>query len=88
MSVENKLQSFKNLHKWMKAVRLSNLLIYVLIYDERGAFSISNQDLLNLLNNLDCLDFHIDMIIFFEKHNVSETMNLPEILAILIIRTR
>ena len=51
----------------MKAVGLSNPLINVLIYDERGAFSISNQDLLNLLNNLDCLDFHIDMIIFFEK---------------------
>ena len=55
MIVENKLQSFKNLHEWMKAVGLSNPLINVLIYDERGAFSISNQDLLNLLNNLDCL---------------------------------
>ena len=57
--VENKTQSFKNLHKWMKAVGLSKTLIYVLIYDEREVFSISKQDSLNLWNNLDCLDFHI-----------------------------
>ena len=59
MIVENKTQSFKNLHEWMKAVGLSKTLIYVLIYDEREVFSISKQDSLNLWNNLDCLDFHI-----------------------------
>ena len=41
----------------MKVVRLSTTVIYVLIYDERGVLSISKQDSLNLLNNLDCLDF-------------------------------
>ena len=41
----------------MKVVGLSTTVIYVLIYDERGVFSISKQDSLNLLNNLDCLDF-------------------------------
>ena len=59
MIVENKTQSFKNLHEWMKAVGLSKTLINVLIYDEREVFSISKQDSLNLWNNLDCLDFHI-----------------------------
>ena len=41
----------------MKVVGLSTTVIYVLIYGERGVFSISKQDSLNLLNNLDCLDF-------------------------------
>ena len=57
MIVENKTQSFKNLHEWMKAVGLSKTLINVLIYDEREVFSISKQDSLNLLNNLDYFDF-------------------------------
>ena len=57
MIVENKLQSFKNIHEWMKAVELSKTLINISIYDEREVFSLSKQDSMILLNNLNYLDF-------------------------------
>ena len=48
MSVTNKLHTFKNLHEWMNSLGLIKTLIYVLIYDYRGEFPISNQDSLNV----------------------------------------
>ena len=48
MIVANKLHTFKHLHKWMKSLGLIKTLIYVLIYDYRGEFPISNQDSLNV----------------------------------------
>ena len=48
MIFENRLPSFINLHEWMKAVRLTKTLLYVLIHDEREVYSISNQDSLKI----------------------------------------
>ena len=57
---------------------LSYILINGLIYDEREAFSISKQDLLNLLNNLDCFDFSYIYIYdnLFRKTNFHSHLKL------------
>ena len=78
MIVENKLQSFKNTHEWMKAVELWKTLINISIYDEREVFSLSKQDSMILLNNLNYLDFsYICNNLFWKKtlHSHLITLN-------------
>ena len=67
MVIENKLQSFWNIHEWIKTVGLFKTLINILIYDERKVFSLWKQDSFNLLINLDCLNFSYVYDILFQK---------------------
>ena len=67
MIVENKVQCFKDIHEWQMSIGLSKSLINLLIYDRRTLYSLSKQDSSNLLINLDCLDFYMNMIIYFKK---------------------
>ena len=56
MIVENKVQLLINLDEWVKAVGLTETLIYDLIYVEKEECSISTQHSLNLFRNLDYVD--------------------------------